>query len=96
MTTAHRNHLRSIMSLAWDFRRSEPARAFADCLRGAWSWTKRMTQTARDFAAKARCASRIDFSPSLIRSAIGNATRGQRYGGWADHKAASLTSRLGA
>lgn len=95
MTTAHRNRLRSIMTLAWSFRRAEPTRAFADCLRGAWAYCRRLAEAAGNLMARAKGARRLDFSPSLIRSPIQNATRGQRFGRWADHKAAYLTSRLG-
>jgi len=91
----HRIRCRNVMNVAWSFRRAEPGRAFADCLRGAWAWTKRMAATARDFMATARTASRIDFSPSLIKSPIGNVTRSRRFGRWQDHKAAYLTSRMG-
>ena len=95
MPTVHRNRLRQIMLTAWDFRRAEPDRSFADCLRAAWAWTKRMAEAAAKLMRRARGGRRIDFSPSLIRSPIANALGGQRYGGWLDHKAAYLTARMG-
>ncbi|MBV9511781.1 MAG: hypothetical protein JO303_16030 [Caulobacteraceae bacterium] len=94
MTSTQRTRLRQIMLTAWDFHRAEPGRAFADCLRAAWAWTKRMAKAAAQLMRRAR-RGRINFSPSLIRSPIQNATRAQRYGGWLDHKAAYLTSRIG-
>jgi hypothetical protein len=42
MTTERREQLRRIMRQAWYAFRAEPARAFADCLRGAWAFCKRM------------------------------------------------------
>jgi hypothetical protein len=86
---------RDVMLIAWDFRRADAGRSFADCLRGAWRWVRRMAADTKVFMAKVRGARRIDFSPSLIRSPIANATSGQRFGRWADHKAAHMTARLG-
>lgn len=95
MTADRRKSLRSLMLIAWDFRRADPARPFADCLRGAWAWTKRLAADTRRFMARNSGARRLDFSPSLIVSPIANVNRGRRYGGVADHKAAYLTSRIG-
>jgi hypothetical protein len=95
MSPERRKDLRSIMLIAWDFRRAGPERTFADCLRGAWAWTRRMAADTRAFMARMK-GRRIDFAPSLIRSPIANTNRGRRYGGVADHKAAYLTSRLGS
>jgi len=95
MNLLHHQLLRQIMLTAWDFRRAEPSRPFADCLRAAWAWTKGMAEAAAKLMRRARGGRRIDFSPSLIRSPIANATRAQRYGGWLDHKAAYLTARIG-
>jgi len=92
---SHRLRCRNVMQVAWGFRRSEPGRSFSDCLKSAWAWMRKIAVTAAAFAAQARTASRIDFSPSLIKSPIGNATRGQRHGRWLDHRAAYTTARLG-
>ncbi len=86
---------RSIMLMAWSFRREEPARAFADCLRGAWKLTKRLGGFARKLAAKAKGANVLQLSPSLIRSPLQRVTRRERYGRYADFKAAYITAVVG-
>jgi len=93
--TAYRIRCRNVMNVAWGFRRSEPTRSFSDCLRAAWAWMAKISVTAAAFRSQARTASRIDFSPSLIKSPIGNVNRSRRFGRWSDHKAAYLTSRMG-
>lgn len=40
MTEARKSYLRDLMNLAWGLNRSDPTRGFADCLAGAWRWTK--------------------------------------------------------
>lgn len=94
MTAANQTR-RNVMLTAWSFQRAEPDRPFAECLRGAWKWTKGMAKTAAEFRAKARSGARVDFSPSLIRSPIQRSLTGQRYAGLRDSQAAITTSRLG-
>lgn len=87
---------RSVMNIAWSFQRSEPARAFADCLRGAWKWVKASAKTAAKFMARARRnGGRLNLSPSLIRSASTNAFRGVAFGGALDRQAGAMISRMG-
>ena len=92
LTTSTR---RSVMLTAWGFRRSEPTRPFADCLRGAWAFIKKMDGYARKLATKARGAKVLQLSPSLIRSPIQRTTRGQRYGAYEDFRAAYTTAVVG-
>ena len=87
---------RSVMLMAWDAKRAEPGRAFADCLRGAWALTKRLGGFARKLAAKAKGAKALQLSPSLIRSPIERVTRRNRYGRMDDFRAAYLTAVVGA
>jgi len=97
MSPARRTQLHHIMSMAWAFRRSEPGRPFADCLRGAWRTAKASAREAARFMAKAKAAGgRVRLSPSLIASPIRRATLGQRYGRTRDYQAAYLTARIGA
>ncbi len=87
---------RDVMSLAWEFRRSEPTRRFADCLRGAWAWTKKMAACAARFMAAAdRVGGKARLAPSLIQSPIRRATARRRYGRIDDFKAAYTTAALG-
>ena len=92
-----RTHLRSIMLMAWSFRRADPARSFASCLRGAWKWSKGMAKEAARFMARARKGGgMVRLSSDLIRSPIRNSLRGKRDGRQADYQAAYMTSRLGS
>ena len=94
MTPANQTR-RSIMLMAWDAKRTEPARTFADCLRSAWTLTKRLGGFARKLAAKAKGAKVLQLSPSLIRSPLQRVTRRERYGRYADFKAAYTTAVVG-
>jgi hypothetical protein len=42
MTDKRREQLRRIMLQAWHAYRAEPSRGFADALRGAWAFNKRL------------------------------------------------------
>jgi hypothetical protein len=95
MTITNENR-RSVMSTAWSFRREEPTRDFADCLRGAWRWFKGMLKATSALRRRMRGASHVMFSPSLIRSPLARVTSTQRYAGAADSQAARITSRIGA
>lgn len=95
MTTANDTR-RSIMNIAWSAKRTEPARAFADCLRGAWAWVKKSALAAAKMMARARRAGgRLDLSPSLIRSPSTNTFRGVAFGGALDRQAGAMISRMG-
>ncbi len=60
---------RSVMNIAWSAMRTEPARAFADCLRGAWKWVKKSALAAAKFMARARrTGGQLNLSPRCCRS----------------------------
>lgn len=95
MTTARRNSLRSIMATAWSFRRSEPGRAFADCLRGAWKLAKGMAKAAAKLVARAaKSGGSIRFN-DLTQSPVRRALAGQRYAGRRAFVAARTTAFVG-
>lgn len=97
MDDKRRAALRSIMGMAWDFKRTEPDRAFSDCLRGAWKLSKRLAAEAARLRSVARRGSNtLRFSPALYSSPIFGATRRQPNGRYADYKAAYTTARLGS
>ena len=82
MTDRHRAALRSVMLMAWDFRRSEPARTFAECLRGAWKLSKKLAKSAaRVRKAATQNGGHVRLSYDLTRSATKNKLRGQAYAG---------------
>ncbi len=86
---------RSVMNVAWSSRRAEPTRSFADCLRGAWKFVKRMLASAERLMAKAhQNGGRISFG-SVIRSPTSNALRGSRYGRARDWNAGRAIARAG-
>ena len=88
--------LREIMLTAWEFRRDEPARTFADCLRGAWKFVRGMkTATAKLMRRARRSGGRVAFSASLIRSPVQRATATQRHAGRADWHGGYTTAKLG-
>ena len=95
MTDQHKSSLRSIMLIAWDFRRADPARTFADCLRGSWAWSKRMAKHAAKFMKRAAKGGVVRLSPDLTRSPIRRSLRGQRYEGQKAYQAAYATAVLG-
>ena len=95
MTDDRRDKLRGIMFLAWDFRRSEPNRDFADCLRGSWKFVKQIAETAAVTRKALRYDGRMSFSPSLISRPIQFASATQVRGVHADFKAARVTGRIG-
>ncbi len=86
---------RNVMLMAWDFRRAEPSRPFADCLRGAWALSKKLAISVAKLLARAAGVQTLQLSPSLIRSPIQRATRLNRYGQRDDFRAAYTTARLG-
>ena len=95
MTVTNANR-RSIMLMAWDAKRSEPGRAFADCLRGAWAFARRMAKAAASFMRKARKAGgRVQLAPAMIRSPIARTVNGRRAGAQRDFEAALITARVG-
>jgi len=97
MDDKRRAALRSIMGMAWDFKRAEPGRAFSDCLRGAWKLSKRLAAEATRLKRVARrSGNALRFSPALYSSPIFSATSRQPKGRYADYKAAYTTARLGS
>lgn len=95
MTPANETR-RDVMRLAWSAQRAEPARAFADCLRGAWAMIKGLAKSAARLLARAkRSGGRINFSPSLARSPTTNSFQGVRFGRTLDRHAGEMISRLG-
>ena len=92
MTTDRRNFLRSIMRVAWDFRRADPGRVFADCLRGAWSMMRGFQEAGAKLMRKARGARCVQLTPLLYRSPTVNRSPSR----WAAYKAARTTARVGA
>jgi hypothetical protein len=81
---------REVMLLAWDLHRTYPDRGFADCVRGAWKFTKKLGAKPIPKWAGRRGARRVAFSSSLIITPIGRASARR-----ADWHAARTTSRLG-
>lgn len=87
---------RQIMQTAWGFRRDEPARAFADCLRGAWKFVRGMAKAAAAFVRRARrSGGRVALSPSLTQSPIQRATATMPHHRRTDFSAAYLTASIG-
>ncbi len=82
---------RAVMRMAWSFKRAEPARSFADALRGAWAYEKRAAKSTAKFMRTFRPGVRIDFSKSLIRSPASNR---HDYGTMADRHAGRSISRV--
>lgn len=97
MDEKRRATLRFVMSMAWDFKRGDPSRAFSDCLRGAWKLSKRLAAEGARLRGKARRGNNtLRFSPALYASPIFRATKRQANGRFADYKAAYTTARLGS
>jgi hypothetical protein len=88
---------RSIMLMAWDAKRTESARTFSDCLKGAWRFARKMAKATANLMARARRqGGRLRLSLSLIRSPIQRATATAQRAKWTDFKAAYTTARLGS
>ena len=84
------------MLTAWGFRRAEPTRHFADCLRGAWRMIKRLDNAADKLIARAQKAGGVvRLSPDLTRSPIRRSLSGTRYAGRKAYQAAYHTAWLG-
>ncbi len=97
MDSKRRENLRSIMSMAWDFKRCELTRSFAECLRGAWKLSKRLAaEGERLRSAARRGGGKVRLSPALYSSPIFRATSRRPYGRYADYKVPYTTARLGA
>jgi hypothetical protein len=96
MSYQRRNRLRSIMLMAWSIYRYYPERGFADCLRGAWKWTRETDKEAAKFMKRAaKAGGVVRLSADLTRSPIKSSLRGKRYGCRTDYQAAYMTARLG-
>jgi hypothetical protein len=87
-----RAFLSNLMKLAWSFFRRDRAegRTFADCLAGAWRFTKRL---AADVKATPMRPAHYRFAP-VIRSPIDRAHGSTRR--HAAFREAYMTARLGA
>lgn len=95
MTPTRRTFLRDLMDLAWSLYRSDPARGFADCLMGAWRWTKARTQRAADNAAwLKRHRSGVAYG-SLVSSPIRRSLSGLPHAGDRSRSAGYVTSVIG-
>lgn len=96
MTSERRTFLRDIMELAWDLYRSDPARGFADALRGAWRWTKgraaRIASAPR--WAKGSRPRTVAFG-SMLQSPIRRSLTGLSYAATRAREAGYLTSTMG-
>ncbi|MDI1365810.1 MAG: hypothetical protein PSX79_13285 [bacterium] len=90
---------REVMELAWDLFRSAlgtaDARSFADALKGAWRYMKKMATWQPPKWARGSGARTVQLSPTLYRSPIARALQGQAYASNKAHKAAYMTARLG-
>jgi hypothetical protein len=93
MTTARRAELRQIMQIAWSFLRADAGRAFADCLRGAWAWVRKMAKAGPTLAKRLR-RSRNGFAVT-VRSAAWDRSVGHPYRGAAFGAANAGISRAG-
>jgi hypothetical protein len=91
MTDQHRDYLRRVMKMAWDFARAEPGRAFGDCLRGAWKMMKGLAEAGRHLMRAARGARCVQLSPLLYRSPTANRSPSR----WLAYKAARVTAQVG-
>jgi hypothetical protein len=94
MTTPNETR-RSVMRMAWASYRAEPSRPFADCLAGAWRFTKRMAEWAAQNVRKWKRAGRVQFG-DLTQSPVKASLRGQLYAGRKAFGAAYVTALVGA
>ena len=82
---------RHVMLMAWGMFRADPARTFADCLRGAWKLNKApVSHFAKRIQAARANGGRVD-SGSLVRVA----NYGFRSGSSGHRQTGITTSRLG-
>lgn len=93
MTNARRTQLRSIMTMAWSFFRSDPGRGFGDCLRGAWKFVRNMDAFAKR-ASWGKRRRKVCFN-SPIQSPTDNSLRGTAYSRTEAADRSRLTSALG-
>jgi len=95
MTNRRKTTLRSIMLMAWDNRRANASRAFADCLRAAWAFSKRMAKACAKILRCAKAGMHVALSPDITRSPIRRSLIGQRYAGFKAHSGAYATAVFG-
>jgi cation transport regulator ChaB len=104
MTAERRDHLRQIMTLAWQklrWERSVMCRPFSlsQALQHAWAWFKAADQReAEQKAAQAAWSAakpQVTHLRSIMRSPIRRSLTGQRDAGGKDFRAAYTTARLG-
>ena len=76
MSLEHRDRLRGVMRVAWDFfrtaKRQQEDRSFGDCLRGAWKLLNGLRELVKSLAG----VKHLRFSESLIQSPISRRWRG--------------------
>ncbi len=98
MMTVTNETRRSVMIMAWVFRRETPAKPFALCLKAAWAWTRKMAKAAAKMAARAKAnGGRLYFGTAgaLVPSATWNTLGGHRYRGPEFGAQSRMISRLG-
>jgi hypothetical protein len=96
MSQERRQSLRDLMLLAWDLYRSDPSRGFADCLAGAWRWTKGRAArlAAQPGWAKGSRARTVAFG-TMLQSPIRRSLSGQPYAETRARSAGYVTSMVG-
>jgi hypothetical protein len=92
MTENRRDALRRIMLMAWDLyrtaKRSLESRSFGDCLKGAWSFTRRLAEAGKSWKRRGH----LRLSSDLIKSPI---ARHEGRNTERDFRGAYVTARLG-
>ena len=93
--TPARQVCRSVMLVAWSLKRAEPGRTFADCLRAAWAWTKRMASSTAAFLANTRRnGGHVHIGGDLVQSATRRVLSGARYAESRAQAGARVAARL--
>jgi len=83
---------RSVMLMAWGLFRADPARAFGDCLRGAWKLIKApVSRYAKRIVAAHASGARVDCG-SLVKAPL----HGFASGSSGHRRSGIITSRMGA
>lgn len=95
MTDTRKAFLRELMALAWSLYRSDPARTFADCLSGAWRWSKACPKRRAENAAWLKRHRGGVAYGSLVASPIRRSLNGLPHAGDRFRTATRLTSSMG-
>lgn len=84
------------MAFAWSSFRADPRRTFADCLAGAWAWTKGAAARAKSHGAfMRRHAGGTVAYRSMVQSPIRRALGGSPHAGDRFRVATYTTSVMG-